>query len=117
ATATTKRSLAAGSAVTISALADSSATSQATASAKGAAAEDDPSRTNADSSKRTVDQDVSDQRDLGAKKAGELNSGSGSKVTGAKPTPKAESSEKDSSGNSKPLQVAAATPGTITDAW
>src|SRR4029077_289292 len=115
ATATTKRSLAAGSAVTISALADSSATSQATASAKGAAAEDDPSRTNPDASKRTVDQDVSDQRDLGTKKAGELDSGSGSKVSGAKPTPKGESSEQDTSNTNKPLQVAAAIAVTISD--
>src|SRR5439155_145053 len=81
---------------------------------KGAKAEDDASRTNPDSSKRTVDQDVSDQRDLGGKKATELSSGSGSKVSGAKPTPKAESSEKDSSGNSKPLQVAAAIAVTIS---
>ena len=111
AVATTKRSLSAGGAMSFMALADSAASSEATASATGAAGEDDASRDEPGSTtgeKKTVDSDVADQRDLGTKKAGELNTASGSKVSSAKATPKAESSEKDSSGNSKPLQVAAA---------
>ncbi len=114
--ATTHRSLSAGGAISFTALGASAATSEATASAKGAAAEDDSSRDKADGSgKKSVDSDIADQRDLGGKKATELNSGSGSKVSGAKPTPKAESSEKNSSGDSKPLQVAAAIAVTISD--
>src|SRR5205823_14641261 len=80
----------------------------------GAAAEDDSSRNKASGGKKSVDSDIADQRDLGTKKATETNAGTGSKVSGAKATPKAESSEKGTDGNSKPLQVAAAIAITIS---
>src|SRR5207248_2362863 len=50
----------------------------------------------------------------GANKAGELKPSSGSKVSGAKATPKAESSDKGADGKSTPLQVAAAIAVTIS---
>src|SRR5258705_2880549 len=107
--ATTHRALLAGGALTIEALGASTASSEATASAKGAKAEDDSSRTG-----KKVDDDIADQRGLGQKKAGELGgASSSSKVSGAKGTPKAESSEKSGSDN-KPLQVAAAIAVTIS---
>ncbi|HEY8830096.1 MAG TPA: hypothetical protein VIM83_05805, partial [Candidatus Limnocylindria bacterium] len=114
--ATTGRSLSAGGAVTFEALGVSGATSAAKASAAGAAAEDSTSRDKADGTgKKSVDSDVADQRDLGTKKTNEIGDADGStKLAGAKPTPKAESSDKDSTGNSKPLQVAAAIAVTIS---
>src|SRR5439155_1517315 len=80
---------------------------KATLSGAGAKGEADSSR-----SGKTADSDVSEQRDFGQKKAGDV--GAGSTVGGAPATPKAESSEKDGSGNSKPLQVAAALAVTIS---
>src|SRR5207302_9954048 len=68
--ATTGRSLTAGGAVTFEALGVSGATSEAKASAVGAADENSTSRDKADGSgKKSVDSDVADQRDLGTKKA------------------------------------------------
>ncbi len=63
--ATSARNLLAGGDVLFEAIGASAASSTAVASAAGAAAEDDESRTDADGSGRTADEDVADQRGPG----------------------------------------------------
>ena len=112
--ATSARDLAADGDVTFEAIGASAASATAVASAAGAAAEDDESRTNADGSERTADEDVADQRGLASNQSARLGSGTQSRVDSAPDSPAAETSEEDSSGGeSTPLQVAAAIAVTV----
>ena len=62
---------------------------------------------------RTADEDVADQRDLASGQSAALGAGTQSRVDSAPDSPAAESSEQDSSGDSTPLQVAAAIAVTV----
>ena len=97
--ATSARNLLAGGDVLFEAIGASAASSTAVASAAGAAAEDDESRTDADGSGRTADEDVADQRGLASGQSAALGSGTQSRVDAAPDSPAAESSEQDSSGD------------------